>query len=52
MLAEEGITFERLSVLPDCIRICGAGAVEHMKAYKEGQYTRSGSFEPALLCGS
>ena len=42
MLAEEGITFERLSVLPDCIRICGAGAVD----------TRSGSFEPALLCGS
>ena len=37
MLAEEGITFERLSVLPDCIRICGAGAVEHTKAYKEGR---------------
>ena len=32
MLAEEGITFERLSVLPDCIRICGAGAVEHDSA--------------------
>ena len=28
MFAEEGITFERLSVLSDCIRICGAGAVD------------------------
>ena len=25
MLAEEGITFERLSVLPDCIRMCRGG---------------------------
>lgn len=37
MLVQDGVTFERLAILPDCIRICGAGAIEHTKAYKEGR---------------
>lgn len=37
MLAKDGVTFERLGILPDCIRICGVGSIERTEAYKAGR---------------
>lgn len=37
MLTDDGVTFERVGIVSDCLKICCQGAIEHTNAFKKGR---------------